>query len=243
MSEYTKEQEAEALAWVEKGTFCKLDLDAVLAMAKRTAEAEKERDDLRTQLEAVTRERDSWRLQRDEVHAEMERQTKLKREERQAKLDAMRERDERQKALEVALEERTSAFAERNWANERHDESRADAVRLREALELINAVVVWSDTSREWHLMPRLRTMPALEKVRAALASTPSAEPTPRDMRVAEAVQNAERLRCLRVGSAFINMMSPREPFGCADMSRFARAERDTPTIDLAAVVTKAVKP
>lgn len=67
------------------------------------------------------------------------------------------------------------------------------------------------------------------------------ASPTPRDMRVAEAVQNAERLRCLRVGSAFINMMSPREPFGCADMSRFARAERDTPTSDLAAVVAKAV--
>lgn len=40
MSEYTKDQEREALAWVEKGAFCKLDLDVVLAMAKRTAEAE-----------------------------------------------------------------------------------------------------------------------------------------------------------------------------------------------------------
>lgn len=40
MTVYTKEQEAEALAWVEKGTFCRLDLDVVLAMAKRTAEAE-----------------------------------------------------------------------------------------------------------------------------------------------------------------------------------------------------------
>lgn len=40
MSEYTKEQESEALAWVEKGTFCKPDLDVVTAMAKRTAEAE-----------------------------------------------------------------------------------------------------------------------------------------------------------------------------------------------------------
>lgn len=40
MNEYTKEQEAEALAWVEKGSFCKPDLNIVLAMAKRTAEAE-----------------------------------------------------------------------------------------------------------------------------------------------------------------------------------------------------------
>lgn len=50
--EYTKEQEAEALAWVEKGTFCKLDLDVVLAMAKRTTEAERRVAELNAGLDA-----------------------------------------------------------------------------------------------------------------------------------------------------------------------------------------------
>jgi chromosome segregation ATPase len=49
-----------------------------------------------------------WRLKACEARADVER---LKAEVK-----------ERQKQLEAALEERASAFAERNWANERHDE-------------------------------------------------------------------------------------------------------------------------
>lgn len=114
----------------------------------------------------------------------------------------------------------------------------ADAARLREALTQVRDAMLATGQGPDGDDDPR---RPVAAAVWRALASAPSADPTPRDMRVAEAVWEAERLRCLRVGSAFINMMSPREPFGCADMSRFARAERDTPTIDLAAVVAKAV--
>ena len=119
MSEYTKEQEAKALEHVEAlirpGRH--YHLRVVIAMAKRAEAAEattkkvndafdeqiKERDALRTQLATVTRERDSWRAQRDEVHAEMERQTQLKREERQAKLDAQRERDAKEREIQRLL--------------------------------------------------------------------------------------------------------------------------------------------
>jgi len=118
------------------------------------------------------------------------------------------------------------------------ERAEADATRLREVLAQVRDAMLATGQAPDGDDDPR---RPVAAAVWRALASTPSAEPTPRDMRVAEAVQNAERLRCLRVGSAFINMMSPREPFGCADMSRFARAERDTPTSDLAAVVAKAV--
>lgn len=109
---------------------------------------------LRAQLEAVTRERDSWRSQRDEVHAEMERQTQLKHEERQAKLDAMRERDEAQAVLrkchEVAWPRggdfngdpvcdlmlmRGTFQAHITTLERERDEARADAARLREALK------------------------------------------------------------------------------------------------------------
>ena len=44
------------------------------------------------------------------------------------------EAKERQRTLEVSLEERESAFAERNWANERHDEARAEVERLRDTV-------------------------------------------------------------------------------------------------------------
>lgn len=65
MSEYTKEQEAEALAWVEKGVFCKPDLNIVIAMAKRTAEAERERDALKARVAELERIATDYREERD----------------------------------------------------------------------------------------------------------------------------------------------------------------------------------
>jgi hypothetical protein len=47
----------------------------------------------------------------------------------------------------------------------------AEARRLREALEAINGCIAWSDTMQAWVLAGRIRTQPALEKVRTALAA------------------------------------------------------------------------
>lgn len=150
---------------------------------------ERECADLRTQLEAVTRERDSWRLQRDEVHAEMERQTKLKHEERQAKLDAMRERDEAQAVLRKCHEVAWSRGGDLNGdpvcdlmlmrgtfqahittLERERDEARADAARLREALGKSERAL----TNVLCGLGARVEGLAARDAARAALTSAPS---------------------------------------------------------------------
>lgn len=154
---------------------------------------------LRAQLATVTRERDSWRAQRDEVHAEMERQTQLKREERQAKLDAMRERDEAQAVLrkchEVAWPRggdlngdpvcdlmlmRGTFQAHITTLERERDEARADAARLREALTQVRDAMRATGQEPDGDDDPR---RPVASAVWHALDSTPSAEPTPREMR------------------------------------------------------------
>jgi len=44
------------------------------------------------------------------------------------------------------------------------------APELLEALEAINECIWWSDTQEQWVLASRIRTYPALDKVRAAIA-------------------------------------------------------------------------
>jgi hypothetical protein len=62
----------------------------------------------RTEVERLTKERDSWHGQRDECHAEMDRQTQMKKEERQEKLAARAE----------AADLKARLKAVRKWATE-----------------------------------------------------------------------------------------------------------------------------
>lgn len=94
------------------------------------------------------------------------------------------------------------------------DAARADAARLRAALHRISLASQNSMSSKE----------ECGRIARAALASAPSAEPTPRDMRVAEAVREA----CVEMADA------------SDEASR--RAAGDLRDLDLAAVVAEAVR-
>lgn len=231
--------------------------DAVLLAGTIHEELQK----CRTQLADVTRERDSWRSQRDEVHAEMERQTQLKREERQAKLDAMRERDAlvedmaraensyidvgladmrlkdaQRRVIATLTRERDEARADREWLALQLDAAKetiqygiglrqkaeADAARLREALMQVRDAMLATGQEPDGDDDPR---RPVATVVWRVLTSTPSAEPTPRDMRVAEAVRDA-----------LVEMADASD-----EVSR--RVAGDLRSIDLAAVVAKAVKP
>lgn len=59
----------------------------------------------------------------------------------QAEVAALRaEAKERQRVLEQAIEERASAFSERNWANERHEEAVSEVTALRARVEELRLV-------------------------------------------------------------------------------------------------------
>ncbi len=109
---------------------------------------------LRARAETAERDleaaRDNWRA---ELKAEVE---PLQAECHRLK----RELAERQKTLEAEMEGRASAFAERNWANERHDEVCAYAAQLREAAEygqkaaeergIMQGLDYWRRKGEEW---------------------------------------------------------------------------------------------
>ena len=103
--------------------------------------------------------------------------------------------------------------------------ARADAVRLREALTQVRDAMRATGQEPDGDDDPR---RPVASAVWHALVSTPSAELTPRDMRVAEAVREA----CARiVATRNVKNWTPEELAG------------EIRNIDLAAVVAKAVKP
>ena len=119
--------------------------------------------------------------ERDEVHAALDEETQLKRYERQAKLDAMRERDEARREVEGMRERARAAEAQRDEAVSLAHESlaeavsaRADAARLREALEQL---LREHESPCSFHDCRCGTDSSNVRQARAALASAPSAEP------------------------------------------------------------------
>ena len=208
---------------------------------------------LRAQLEAVTRERDALLDERRLVALELGCGLRVPLPGRLADVAAhfvaqvrigearlTRERDEAQAVLrkchEVAWPRggdlngdpvcdlmlmRGTFQAHITTLERERDEARADAARLREALENIDGA--WKGELDDEMSMEQVQAFIA-ETLRAALASAPSAEPTTRDMRVAEAVRKA----CVETADA------------SDEASR--RVAGDLRDLDLAAVVAKAAK-
>lgn len=162
------------------------DADLVLSDAKSELGA------LRAQLEAVTRERDGLKAMGEKVNAIRN------------SIVGMQgfNFSEHAYPLVAALDEagfeglpypearaNVGTLLDRIAALERErNEARAEAARLREALMQVRDAMLATGQGPDGDDDPR---RPVATVVWRALASTPSAEPTPRDMRVAEAVANA----------------------------------------------------